>query len=102
MRGKQEPARARTVDNQSGEVTDVSQSSITVKSADGFTKTYAVTENTLVNAGRDGIGSVKQGDKVHVAAIEHDGNAEAMHIDDATTTDTIRKHWAPTPPTSTP
>src|SRR5687768_5479778 len=38
---------------QLGEVTEVSSSSITVKSEDGFSRTYTLEENTVVNAGRD-------------------------------------------------
>lgn len=91
----------RTIDTQSGEVTDVSQSSITVKSADGFSKTYSVTENTLVDAGRDGIGSVKTGDTVRVNAAEDGTTAEAMNIDDVTTSKAIHDHWRPEAPPAT-
>jgi hypothetical protein len=91
----------RTIDTQSGEVTDVNQSSITVKSADGFSKTYSVTENTLVNAGRDGIGSVKTGDTVRVNAAEDGTTAEAMNIDDVTTSKAIHDHWRPQAPPAT-
>jgi len=82
-------------------VTAVSHDSITVKSADGFTKTYTVTDNTLVNAGRDGIGSVKTGDTVNLQAFEHDGTAEAAAINDATTNQAIHDHWKPAPPPTT-
>ncbi|HZX04200.1 hypothetical protein, partial [Kribbella sp.] len=58
----------QTVDVQRGQVTAVSNSSLTVKSADGFTKTYTVTSNTMVNAARNGIGDVKTGNTVNVAA----------------------------------
>ena len=98
----------RTIDQQAGEVTAVSHDSISVKSPDGFTNTYSVTDNTLVNAGRDGIGSVKTGDKVNVDAIEHDGTVEAVNINDQTTNSAIHDHWKPapppgkTPPTTTP
>jgi hypothetical protein len=92
----------RTVASQRGTVTAVSQSSITVKSADGFEKKYSVTPNTLVNAGRDGIGSVKNGDTVNVEAVEGSGDPEAMNIMDQTTTKAIHDHWAPAPaPTTT-
>jgi hypothetical protein len=66
-----------------------------VKSADGFTRTYAVDENTLVNAGRDGIGDVKEGDTVGVMAAVNGDAASAMRISDGTRTDAIRQHWAP-------
>ena len=53
-----------TLDVQTGKVTDVSSSSITVVSDDDFTKTYAVTDTTLVNSARYGIGSIKSGNTV--------------------------------------
>src|SRR5262249_47023350 len=43
----------QTVDTQRGTVTAVSTTSITVKSSDGFAKTYQVTASTLVDARRD-------------------------------------------------
>jgi len=58
----------QTVDVQNGKVTAVSSSSITVKSADGFSATYAVSSSTIVDAQRDGIGSVKDGNQVYVTA----------------------------------
>jgi len=58
----------QTVDVQNGKVTAVTSSSITVKSADGFSATYAVSSSTIVDAQRDGIGSVKSGNQVYVTA----------------------------------
>jgi hypothetical protein len=58
----------QTLDVQSGKVTKVSAGSVEVKSADGFTATYAVTGSTAVNAESAGIGSVKAGDTVFVIA----------------------------------
>ena len=95
----------RTIDTQRGQVTSVSSDSITVKSADNFSKTYGVDQNTVVDSGRDGIGNVKNGDTVLVTAAVDSGNASAMSIDDATTLGAIRQHWNPnpqSPPTSTP
>jgi hypothetical protein len=88
----------RTVDVQVGEVKDVSKSSITVQSADGFKKTYDVTENTVVDAGRDGIGTVKNGDQVRLNAVVNGSSAEARSIDDITTLGSIRHHWNPNAP----
>jgi len=88
----------RTVDQQVGDVTSVSSSSITVKSADGFSKTYAIDENTVVNSGRDGIANVKNGDKVSVNAVVNDGKAAARSIQDMTTLGQIRQHWNPNAP----
>lgn len=88
----------RTMATQTGTVTAVSQTSITVKSADDYTKTYAVDANTVVNAGRDGIDSVKQGDTVNVHAVVDGATYRAMRINDVTTNEAIRKHWNPNAP----
>jgi hypothetical protein len=85
----------RTVDMQMGDVTSVSSDSISVKSVDGFSKTYSVDQNTVVNSGRDGIGSVKNGDKVSVNAVVDGGKAAARNIQDLTTLGQIRQHWNP-------
>jgi hypothetical protein len=74
----------RTVAVQRGEVTAVSSTSLTVKSKDGYTKTYVLTAKTLVNAGRDGIATVKKGEEVAVAAIVKNGTATADHVRDLT------------------
>ena len=70
----------RTVDTQTGNATSVSSDSITVKSADGFTKTYQVSSSTNVDAQRDGIGSVKTGHQVAVTATDGGGTAAAVSI----------------------
>ena len=69
----------QTIDTQRGSVTSVSTNSITVKSADGFTKTYQVSSSTNVDAQRDGIGSVKTGHQVAVTATDR-GTAAAVSI----------------------
>lgn len=91
----------RTMATQTGTVTAVSETSITVKSADDYTKTYAVDANTMVNAGRDGIDSVKQGDTVNVHAVVDGDTYRAMRINDTTTNAAIRKHWNPDAPEPT-
>jgi len=74
----------QTLAMQSGEVVSVSSSEIKVKSADGVEKTYAVTGETSVNGGRDGIGSVKTGDQVHViASVENDKYTARRIVDEA-------------------
>ncbi len=85
----------RTMAVQRGRVENVSATSLTVRSDDGFTRTYAVDDNTLVNAGRDGIADVKQGDTVGVVAVVDGGTARAVRVNDATTTGAIHRHWAP-------
>ncbi len=74
----------QTIDTQRGSVTAVSATSITVKSADGFTMTYQVVSSTNVDAQRDGIGTVKTGHQVAVAATVSGGTATAVSILDFT------------------
>ena len=85
----------QTVDAQRGTVTEVSTTSITVKSEDGFTKTYVVTADTLVNAKRDGIASVKKGDTVAVVAVEAAGAVNAVQIIDQTQIKSGWQQWMP-------
>jgi hypothetical protein len=85
----------QTVDGQRGTVEAVSSTSITVKSEDGFTKTYVVTADTLVNAKRDGIASVKKGDTVAVIAIEAAGAVNAVQIIDQTQIKDGWQQWMP-------
>ena len=85
------------VATQFGEVTQVSSASLTVRSEDGFSRTYAVNDSTLVNAGNDGIADVRQGDQVHVTAIVADGNARAVDVRDVTQIKALRNQWAPRP-----
>jgi hypothetical protein len=83
----------QTMAVQTGEVTAVSPSSITVKSEDGFSRTYSVDENTVVGSGRDGIGTVKNGDTVHVAGVVDGGQAKAAAVLDSTSLGNIGEHW---------
>jgi len=80
----------QTVDVQRGEVTAVSGSSITVKSEDGFTKTYTVDNDTLVNAGNNGIADVAKGDDVNIVAIKSGSSARAVDIADITKIRSLR------------
>jgi len=83
----------QTVAVQTGEVTAVSPSSIAVKSEDGFSRTYSVDENTVVGAGRDGIGTVKTGDTVRIAGVVEGGQARAAAVIDSTSLGKIGEHW---------
>jgi hypothetical protein len=87
----------QTIVVQHGSVTSVSTSSITVKSEDGFSATYAVAADTLVNAARDGIGSIKKGDEVSVLAQQKSGNDAALQIGDATRWQGMRDRFGPGP-----
>ena len=70
----------QTIDTQRGAVTAVSATSITVKSADGFVKTYQVVSSTNVDAKRDGISTVKTGHQVAVTATVSGSTATAASI----------------------
>jgi hypothetical protein len=83
----------QTVATQVGEVTEVSSSSVTVKSADGYSRTYAVTKDTLVNSTRDGIGSVEKGHKVHVFATVSGDKATAVQLGDVSKRQEAREKW---------
>jgi hypothetical protein len=97
---------------QRGAVSSVSNSTITVKSDDGFSATYAVGADTLVNAARDGIGSIKKGDEVTLLAQQKSGNDSALQIGDFTRMQGLRDKFGPgnnrgpanggTPPTGAP
>src|SRR5215469_4989905 len=87
-----------TVDVQNGQVTAVSTTSITLKSADGFTKSYAVTGSTLVDAQRDGIGSVKVGNQASVQATVSGSTATAISIEDLTLLQQERPQFGMAPP----
>jgi hypothetical protein len=76
--------KQRVVDFQRGTVTKVSTSSITVKSADGFTATYAVDAKTKVRVDKEPgkISEVKAADRVRVVATEDGSTATAKSIAD--------------------
>jgi hypothetical protein len=74
----------QTIDVQRGTVTAVSSSSITVKSADGYSASYVVSSSTEVNAQAAGIGTVKVGDTVGVTATVSGKTATAASIIDLT------------------
>ena len=85
----------QTVDGQVGTVTGVSSTSITVRSADGFTQSYTVDATTMVNAQRDGIAAVKAGDEVGVVAIESGSGRTAVQIVDRTQLRAAHQRLAP-------
>jgi hypothetical protein len=72
----------QTIDIQRGTVTAVSTRSLTVKSRDGYTRTYQVTSSTKVDAQRADIGSVKAGQTVSVLATVRGSSATATQIVD--------------------
>lgn len=78
---------------QRGKVTAVSGTSITLKSGDGFTRTYAVTGSTIVVAERAGIGAVKNGDQAWVSATVGGDKASASRVVDLSQFKQLRKEW---------
>jgi hypothetical protein len=88
----------QTLAMQTGSVTAVSGSSVTVKSDDGYTKSYIVDGNTLVDAGQNGIGSVKKGDSVRVLAIVSGSATHAVRVDDVTNIGRLDGRWLPMRP----
>ena len=91
-----------TLATQRGTVTAVSSSSITLKSADGFTRSYAIGANTLVVAGNNGIADVKSGDTVRILAVVNGGTANAVDLVDATRVQQLRGRWLPAFPSQSP
>jgi hypothetical protein len=90
----------QTIDFQVGSVTAVSSTSISVKSADGYTiplqpngQPYAVTANTMVNAQPGGISTVKVGDQVRVIATGPLSNPTATNITDVSQLKNSRAHF---------
>jgi hypothetical protein len=74
----------QTIEVQTGKVTAVSTTSITVTSADNYSHTYVVASSTMVDSQRDGIGSVAKGDQVDVTATTVSGKDTATNIVDTT------------------
>jgi hypothetical protein len=83
----------QTVATQRGSVTAVSKESITVKSDDGYSRTYKVDAGTLVNSARDGIASIKTGSTVNVRAVVADNTATATMINDGSARDAAGQKW---------
>lgn len=69
---------------QAGQVTAVSDKSITVKSTDGYTQTYTVQPSTVVDSQANGISTVKKDDTVRVRAQVQGGSQAATDIVDIT------------------
>jgi len=69
----------QVLDIQRGQVTSVSATSVTVRSTDGFTATYAVSGTSTVRVQKktSTIADVHNGDQVAVAAL-HTGNTDTI------------------------
>lgn len=73
-----------TVALQSGKVMTVGDGSIKVASADGFTRSYAITSDTKLFPMGEKIGDVGVGDEVRVSAVVNGDQATAKRIVDIT------------------
>jgi hypothetical protein len=73
-----------TIDVQTGTAEVVSATSVTVKSADGFSQSYAITPSTIVEARQDGILSVKVGDEVSIRGLVGGSAVNAERVVDLT------------------
>jgi hypothetical protein len=92
----------RTVVVQRGEVTAVSETSLTVVSEDDFTTTYRLDDDTLVMGGTGGVDAIDEGDRVSVTGERTDGGVRAVHVTDLSAFDRLpRGPWGPTPSPST-
>ncbi|MCY7372254.1 MAG: hypothetical protein LH461_00900 [Spirochaetaceae bacterium] len=72
----------RTVVSQRGEVTAVSDTSLTVRSEDGFVATYRLTDATNVLGGAGGVADIAEGDQVGVGADRKASVNTARHVVD--------------------
>jgi len=80
---------------QTGTVSAVSASSITVKSADGYTKKYVISSSTAVDNGDDAIADVAAGHTVQVVASSAGDKVTATTITDTTIATTTTQQGGP-------
>lgn len=78
---------------QTGSVTAVSKSSLTVKSSDGYTHTYVVESSTVVDSQAGGISSVSKGDSISVTATVSGSTETAAQITDQTKLKSSGQHF---------
>ncbi len=72
----------QTVLTQQGTATDVSETSITVRSDDGFVATYRLTDESIVMSGPSGTDAIAKGADVAVTALKTGSTARAVHVID--------------------
>ena len=94
---KDQDGTTKVVVTQSGDITDVTDSTITVKSSDGFVASYTVDKNTRISLngtdGTDGTASsLKKGDTVHVVGTKSGSTTHAEAVFDGL------PHFDGTPP----
>jgi thiamine biosynthesis lipoprotein ApbE len=91
----------QTMDQQRGNVAEVSPTSITVTSEDNFTTSYAVTSTTVVRSTADKIADINKNDQVGVLAVGENGKVTAVRIVDFTQAGGERHKHGPRPQPST-
>jgi hypothetical protein len=72
----------RTLMMQRGAATQVSDTSITVRSEDGFEQTYAITADTAVGADRQGVNGIAKGADVAVMGEKKGSGVTALNVGD--------------------
>ena len=72
----------RTLMMQRGAATKVSDTSITVRSDDGFEQTYAITADTAVGSDRQGVNGIAKGADVAVMGEKKGSGVTALHVAD--------------------
>jgi len=84
----------KVVVSQAGDITDVTDSTITVKSTDGFDATYTIDKNTRISLnGKDGTASsLKKGDTVHVFGTKSGSTNHASAVMDGMPTGFMMFH----------
>ena len=73
----------RTVDVQRGTVTAVSATSVTIRSADSYTGSYVINDQTKVRTGRGAdsrVADIKTGDKAAVVAVQNGSTQIAKRL----------------------
>ncbi len=70
----------QTIVTQAGAVTAISKESVSIKSSDGFARTYAITEKTLIGPPGATSSDLKTGDEAHVAALKNGDSLAALRL----------------------
>jgi len=84
---------------QRGVVRNVDASSLTVRSSDGFTETYAIGPHTIIDRDRHDIGDVKVGHRVALTGVDVNGTLTVRSLVDGTLFDkSIERFGAPKRP----
>jgi hypothetical protein len=87
-------SRTITVESQFGRVAGVTGSTLTVRSVDGFTRTYHVDAHTFLAAGGRGLAGLAQGELVRVVAVAGTQPPRAVAVVDVSVARNVwRTEW---------